>query len=389
MKRYLSILLLFAILISLCGCKQSAPTQSTDAPSTDTPTPPTEEKVEISQKPMYALSLIPVNESTPAKDGGTLFVYSHQNITLTLPEPEVADKIIMDFLGRMDRAESYKNTLITDSLEEIYATLNRTLSYQLNFVPARFDNNILSLSGTEAIYVGGIHADLIGQFATYDLLSGNLLSLPDILHEGITADTLYPLVIAALEKEKADNSLWDGYENVVKEQFENGLLNYDAWYLSNEGLCFRYDPYAIAPYVSGPISAEIPYTDLLNILRDEYFPAETDRTNGEVKAELFSVESQSEYTQFTEVILSKEGTNILLYADGAVTDVSIQSFSNSDDPIYGNNTPVVFAAYTLTPGDAIMVALDPTQTSLRISYKSGNETITKDLKIENGNIQFQ
>ena len=388
MKRYLSTLIILTMLLTLCGCKQSTPTQLATEPSTEPPTTPTEEKVEISQKPMYALSLIPINETTPAKDGGTLFVYSHQNIALILPEPEVADKIIMDFLGRMDRAESYKNTLITDGLEEIYTTLNRTLSYQLNFVPARFDNSILSLSGTEAIYVGGIHADLIGQFATYDLLSGNVLSLPDILHEGITADTLYPLVIAALEKDKTNNSLWDGYENVVKEQFENGLLNYDAWYLSDNGLCFHYDPYAIAPYVSGPITAEIPYADLLNILRDEYFPTETDYTTGEIKTQKFSVVNQNDFTQFAEVKLSDSGTNILLYPEGAVTNVTIHANFVANEPIYGNNQPVIFKAFTLTPGDAIMITLDPKQTQLRINYRSGNQTVSKTLIDETHN-QFQ
>ena len=388
MKRYLSMLVLFAILFSLCSCKESKPAQSTATPSTAAPTSPEKEQIEISQKPMYALSLIPINEETPAKDGGTLFVYGHQNIELILPEPEVADKIIMDFLGRMDRAESYKNTLITDNMEEIYATLDRTLSYQLNFVPARFDNSILSLSGTEAIYVGGIHADLIGQFATYDLLSGNVLRLPDILHEGITADTLYPLVIAALEKDKANNSLWDGYENLVEEQFENGLLNYDAWYLSDNGLCFHYDPYAIAPYVSGPISAEIPYSDLVNILRDEYFPTETDYTIGEIKAEKFSVVNQNDFTQFAEVRLSDSGSNILLYPEGAVTNITIHASFVTNEPIYGNNEPVIFKAFTLTPGDAIMITLDPTQTRLRINYQSGNQTVSKTLLDETQN-QFQ
>lgn len=388
MKRYLSTLLIITMLITLCGCKERAPTQMTTVPSTDSPTTPTEDQVEIIQKSMYALSLIPINETTPAKDGGTLFVYSHQNIALILPEPEVADKIIIDFLGRMDRAESYKNTLITDGLEEIYTTLDRTLSYQLNFVPTRFDNSILSLSGTEAIYLGGIHADLIGQFATYNLLTGNVLSLPDILHEGVSADTLYPLVIAALEKDKDENSLWDGFENVVKEQFEGGLLNFDAWYLSDSGLCFHYDPYAIAPYVSGPISAEIPYANLLNILRDEYFPTETDYTTGEIKTQKFSVLNQNDFTQFAEVRLSNSGSNILLYPEGAVTNVTIYASFAGNEPIYGNNEHVIFKAFTLTPGDAIMITLDPTKTQLRINYQSGNATVSKTLINETNN-QFQ
>lgn len=388
MKRYLSTLLIITMLITLCGCKERAPTQMTTVPSTDSPTTPTEDQVEILQKSMYALSLIPINETTPAKDGGTLFVYSHQNIALILPEPEVADKIIIDFLGRMDRAESYKNTLITDGLEEIYTTLDRTLSYQLNFVPTRFDNSILSLSGTEAIYLGGIHADLIGQFATYDLLTGNVLSLPDILHEGVSADTLYPLVIAALEKDKGENNLWDGFENVVKEQFEGGLLNFDAWYLSDSGLCFHYDPYAIAPYVSGPISAEIPYANLLNILRDEYFPTETDYTTGEIKTQKFSVLNQNDFTQFAEVRLSNSGSNILLYPEGAVTNVTIYASFAGNEPIYGNNEYVIFKAFTLTPGDAIMITLDPTKTQLRINYQSGNATVSKTLINETNN-QFQ
>ena len=140
----------------------------------------------------------------------------------------------------------------------------------------------------------------------------------------------------------------------------------------------NFAPYEIAPYSSGTIHATIPYEKLTGILDDKYFPAEKETAAGTLYAELFSEDAAKKHTQFAEVILNNSGDKVLLHTDHYIQDLQIISGSWSADDSTFIPENVVFAAYGLTVGDAIMLETEfaPTAPTIQIRYTTHEKTIT-------------
>jgi len=379
MRKLLTVTLAFALLFSIAGCKkqpsannttnnQQNPTQQDPIQETAPEVTLPQENIVVEQKPMYAVSFAPQTKEAKDDTGKVRFRYFYQNISLILPETGVADRIILDYLSRMDQTAQYAESLLTESMLEEYDNMNSPFMYYVKYTPKRFDTTILSMHENAMIQSGGIHPNTYGHFTTYDLLSGKSLKLSDILSEGITAEALADTVISSLSDTEG---FWPDYKETIHGLFEIGPEKYELWYFSETGLCFHFDPYILASYSAGPITAEIPYSELTGILRDEFFPAEKDSYSGSLVAEKFTVDTQENFTQYAEVVLAENGTKVLLSADGAITDITIKAETAASDS-------TVMAVQSLTPGDAIMVEFAP-GAKLFISYRSGNQHETKTL----------
>ena len=388
MRKLLAIILAATMLLTIVACKkqtkpgpvtQPSPTQATPTdpstqPGTEGSTP--SENPTVLQKPMYAISLVPQTETATDSNNTVRFKYTHQNISLVLPEPEVADRIILDYLNRMDRADQYAQTLRTEILRDEYKDSGVPFMYNVSYTPMRFDSMLLSMLETDIEYMGWIHPNDYSHGVTYDLLTGETLKLSDVLCDNVTVESI---AAAAISKVSSQDGLWPNYDEIIQDSFVVGLEKYDCWYFSENGLCFCFDPYLLAPYAAGPITIEIPYEALLGTLRDEYFPAEKDTYKGNLIAKPFTADSFGEFTQFSEVVLVENGTKILLSAENAITNISIQTIDKNNV-----NGPTVMAVQSLTPGDAIMIEFDPNTTKLLINYLSNGEYVAKSITV-NGN----
>lgn len=378
MKKLLSLALVFVIIFTLFGCrKKSQDTESSQLEITQ-PSAMQTPIIDIQQKPMYAISLVPQTTEVKDTEGNIRFRYTYQNLTLVLPEPEVADKIILDYLSKMDASDAYALTLQEDSLDPGYDSLlanHLPLYYNIAYTPSRFDANILSFKTLEVVHTGGVHAAYNSHATTYSLLTGNTLNLTDILNSNVSSKELASAVI---EKLSVNNELWPNYKDIVNELFDVEPDKLDCWYFTDTGLAFQFDPYVLAPFSSGVVEAEIPYSELVGTLKDEYFPAEKDSYSGKLIAEKFTVESQAQFTQFAEVILAQGGTKILLSAEDAITDITIQI-----QDIASGITNTVMAVQALTPGDALMVEFDASATTLLITYRNGDLLETKNIAYNN------
>lgn len=390
MKNTLLTLLTIGMLLSISGCSLpvSSDIQATITSPTDEPASATTEQTreEFKQKPMIAVALPIVDEAEHAEDGTTIFRYSYPNMSLIVADPEVADNVIVDFLNRIDQTTEHASQIL-DAAKSAYTGSSQWTPYlcQIGYDPMRIDPGVLSLMGSYTTYSGTAHPERSYLSVNYDLVTGNVLSLDDILTGASATDTLYPYIIQDLNLQKDEKSLYEGFEATVKEQFDRDSTSVDSWYLSQTGLCFYFSPYEIAPYASGIITAEIPYNKLTGILNDAYFPSETQCGSSNVTVEPFIEQDLDRFTQFSEVVLDTSGNKILLHTEGAVTHIQIEKgFWNADGTVF---TPAqaVFSAYSLTPGDAIMVesALSDTLPNLRLSYNTADGTVSYYIALSN------
>lgn len=379
MKKFLLWMLILSLVASLMGCKVPAPPATEPTTQASEPTETTAPAPVVLQSPMIAISLPMVTQTETGKTGDVIFYRTYQNISLTLPESEVADKIILDFLNRTDTEADSLGVLESAKEMEADGIGPLPLWTRISYAPMRVDKTVISLYGSNSEYVGGAHSNFTFVSVTYDLTTGKALSLDAVLQEDITSEKLLQPILDALAPQ--NDALFEGYEKTVETILSKELTTYSDWYLSPTGLCFYYSPYELGPFASGDIVAEIPYEKLAGILKDAYFPAEKDVSQGSLIHEDFEKADLTRFSQLAEVNLSQAGGKLLLYTDSRIEDVRMEAEATYVENTGYMETYTVFAAEALTPGDAIVLQASEGST-LTFTYTANGETVTETLVTE-------
>jgi hypothetical protein len=294
---------------------------------------------------------------------------------LIVPDPDVANAVIVDFLNRINSTATTADALRAQAKKDYADSFLWEEPYQcqITYSPMRMDHGILSIYGSNFSFTGGNRPDVSYLAANYDLITGQTLYLTDIFTSDSWAQTIIPLVLESLFTIKDNAQLYDDYEKTVTTHFNSDLSKNEQWYFSQTGLCFFFPPYEIAPYASGTVLAEIPYEKLTGVLNSAYFPAERDSASGSVNIQNFEEANLNDFTQISELILDAQGKMLLLHTDSSIQDIRI-TVSNLAE---GRMESAVFAAYTLTPGDAIMVQLPANSDKVTLYYTSGGNSISQ------------
>lgn len=390
MKQTLSLILALCLCFTLAACGSdpepttvptAEPATDPTVPSTDTPTEPIQtdntEQTGVTVEygiPMTAISITEETEITTGKNDTPVFEYTYQNIRLVLPDSEMAMDLTLDILNRIDGTRDAANDLMNDAVAENPAY---PYTFSIIYEPQRLDSGVLSLFGRQSIYSGGsvFHA---GHGMTYDLTTGEALTLADVLEDSVTADVICPLVIDAIRALPEEYYIFDDFETTVEDRFAVDFRPDAGWHLSDEGLCFTFLPYEVAPNSTGFVHALIPYEKLSGILKDAYFPAERVTPDGELEISAFLEENADSYDQFAELNLDRTGGSYLLHSTGLIYDLVIETgYWNMDGTVF---TPekTVFAAGSLIPSDAVKIQTDipDGMPHLRITYTGANGRVT-------------
>ena len=381
MKKVCTSILLFCILLGLAACATTPTTEpSTEpptAPSVSEPTTP-QPSEPPAQAPMFSISLPIIQHKTNHQDGTVLFTLTYQDLSLILPDPDVAEKVIIHYLNHLDTVDREAQNICA-AAESNYHGQTQWHPYSCTSLcdVKRIDNNVLSLHGSYSSYNGTSHPTHITQSINYNLITGDSLALDTVLADSSAVDHIRQLLIARLRDMQKDTQLYPDFADIITDLL--GFGDFSNWYFSEEGLCFCFSPYEIAPYTSGIIEVAIPYSQLQGILDDAYFPMEW-AYEGNVSVELFNQTDIDRFTQTSELTLHPEGEQILLHSGNtAVSNVIIEYGAVSTEGTRFVPEATIFACATLTPGDAVLmnVSLSDVSPVLRITYRSGTQTITK------------
>ncbi len=388
MKRLLILLCVGCMVLSMAACSpvSDLPVETTAMPNPETTvtdagnetTEPSSPTVgDAAQMPMSAISLPVVSESKAAADGVEIFRYTYPNISITLPDPDVADKVIVNFLNRVDATRTNAEQICAMA-ETAYRSSEHWTPYQcvVSYTPMRMDLSVLSLLSTHTSFSGSSHPETVYETVNYDLITGDPLSIYNIIDFESNSDTLDQLVTDALRTQEADKYLFDDYAETVSDLLSGTKID-SRWYFNSDGLCFFFAPYEIAPYSSGLITAVLPYSELVGIVSDPFFPAERDGASGEVLLQSFSDENAQQFSQIAELVIEPDTDRVLLYTDHLIYDVQVEYGTWSASGAVFSKQYTVFCATSLTPGDALMIeaSFADTLPCLRVRYQSnGAET---------------
>lgn len=387
MKKMLCLVMIVMMLLTGCQPPFKSPAEDVTVPietlpvHTEAPvqipdqTIPKAEPVVYQQQPMYAISM-PIMTETVSDNGSVIFQHNYQNMHLMIPDEDIADCIIVDYLNRMDG--------VTAVVEEFAGNAQIQFSnddhwmphyYDVYYNPTRIDSEVLSLWGISSSYTGSRPVQTCSSI-NYSLLNGDVLTLGSILRHIDSKAMLIGLVIQKAEIIKEEKQLFDDYADYIKERFDKEESFDEDWYFTRTGLSFYFSPYEIAPYSSGIVTLEVPYEELRGIIANEFFPPEKEVLEGQINAQLLSEIDTSSFTQLPKITLNESGESFLLYADGAISDVQIEIGTWNEDGSVFFPTSTVFAAVSITPGDGIIVQafIPDTMPSIRITYANGAET---------------
>lgn len=376
MKKLFSVILAICLLLSFAACKRknkkpadnsTNPTNPVAGAQTPTYNPPME-----TDDTLVSVSVPAVTENTTHTDGTVLFQYTYQSMSLVLNEPQVADKIILDFLNRVDSTSA-----TADSTKEMAKSAYNGSSnwvpylYHVTYSPTRIDHKVLSLFGNNVVFSGAGHPERTCVSASYDLLSGDILTLASIMNKDATVQQFLNLVLDELSKVAKDKYLYDNYKSTVQNRFINTDPAHDEhWYFSQTGLCFYFAPYEIAPYSSGVITVEIPYQKLTKLIHEAYLPLARNTTDGKIQVTPFEQINLNQFSHIAEIVTEKDAKMYMIQSNMAVQDVRIEYTDKS-------NSYTVFAAYNLIPGHGIMIqGNNETLKNMKISYSTGKQTLT-------------
>lgn len=372
MKKILIFPLVAALIFSAAGCGKTENKPETTAPETTDTIIGEDIDVAVKQRPLAAVSVPATITEETDSEGNVLFRQVSQHIQLTIADPEVAEKVKLEFLNRVDQtarsAEQLRQQAISQPGEQPY-------EYALRYEPKRIDQGILSLYGVETTFDGKSHPNYHCVSANYELITGEPLTIGSILVHENALPSLRALLLAQLSAISKDTLLWDNYKDTVTKRFEGDMSLDESWFFSENGLCFYFDPYDIASYASGIIIAEIPYEKLTGIMADEFFPAEPEATDGTITVTPKSDADLSQVSQIAELILEPEAESYMLMTDTAVQNLCIIQ----TDPVTGENYQV-FAMQQLTSEDALRIQVsDEIAAQLSYSYISDDASHTAPL----------
>lgn len=381
MKKFLSLTLCLLFLLSMDGCSIFNDTEETTIPAqNDTIAQSVPDHTETTPnipytEPLIAVAVPQSKEEFSAEDGTCIFTYTNQDMVLTMDDAAVADIITADFLSRNDFSSAAQDVL--DAAKAAYSGQDdwSAYFYELFYSPIRLDQQVLSLLGSEIVYNGTPRSVNTSVSVTYDLITGKALTLQDVLKSNYSAENLIKLILEAVKQYSEQGILFTDYEYIISDLFSTNTPM-DRWYLSDKGLCFYFTPYEIAPNTAGTVTAEIPYSALTDLLKDEYFPAESDSYTGTVTVTK-ATDINMDNMEFTEVILDNQGQEFVIQSLGTALNVRVTVGNWGNDKLSFQPRYTVYAATAITEGQAVVVqAATEHLPALVISY---NDTFNEPL----------
>lgn len=368
MKKYLLFFLCSILILSGCG-----PVQQQDAPTI--PASPPTVAAEAQQRPgdteLYAVSVPATSEVFQADDGTQLYTYTAQHMQLILPNEDAADKIVLDFLNRVDACSlDAQNLLETAEISYDPQEPWYPYFYQILYSPTRIDQGALSLFGSQSSYSGGMHGSVSCVAVNYDITTGDCLTLGSIMHMDADKADFAEKIIEKLREHAEKYGLFEDYEAGVYSRLSGDESLYEDFYFTQTGLCFFFSPYEIAPYASGIISVEIPYSELTGLIYDGYFPAEREQINGVMHVGSFMQTDMEQFNDMAEVTLVTGEEILVAYPEGTVEDIRIVAAAN------GINRPdyTVFAALRMSDQNAVVLSLAQSDIEMMsLTYWTGSK----------------
>ena len=371
-----ALLLCPALVLSLTACSnepasEEATAEPTEAVSEITVSPEAEAAGEPSSA-APSVSVSCVSESLYTDDGATLLL----DFSCTYPgvfwqgHEEVSDAVNAalteqydDFVLGGEQSEyniTGKENYLAAAKESFaaYQSEGNTDSFtpyalQRETTVTRLDGNVLSLVYDDTTDMGGAHGYTGRCGYSYDMQTGDVIALEDLLAEGKDSATFLTeaaeqLADLSRRGEYYSCSFYDGYEEQLSD-----LLRAGNWYFSDEGLVVIANPYEIAPYADGLLEFTLTYDWLrYHDVSEKYLPEES-TADGTLTGEIREDAEGAAY--YWDNNTNATGSCVWFTADGAVENISVHAVSYAEYSNVFSEGGTRFSVNRLEDGESICI----------------------------------
>ncbi len=313
MKRIISVLLCCVMLGTLCACQHVIDFEKR------TPVP------QFDMMASYSFT-----DAELADDNGNAYYKQRLGqVQISSKDEHAAERInasLAELYVKFRADAEYTQRVAEDQTEGELVEL----SYRCTPSVTRCDTRALSIVFDVSQDVGGLHADFTRISRSYNADSGELLSLADIAKNEEQLKTFiknYVIGLAAGDeyKENGESILFDDFETSIGELVDAG----SNWYLNDEGLVVYANPYDIAPYSSGVLLFEIPYSALEEFLSTDLTRVDYEGENGMILADNGFTVDRDSLRILDTVTVDAEGQSVVLSAEETVYNVRVYTESRT------------------------------------------------------------
>lgn len=138
--------------------------------------------------------------------------------------------------------------------------------YGMNYKLMYASTRILSLEAESYDWQGSAHPNTWTSSYCFDVTTGDLLYLADILtNEEEARKIVSQHILDTITKDPYKDALLDDYESYVSD-----VLTENTFYLNDKGLVVICNPYMVTAYVAGTIEVVVPYEELKDVMNEKY-----------------------------------------------------------------------------------------------------------------------
>lgn len=206
------------------------------------------------------------------KNGNLLLTVTSNIPIVAILDNEKASQKINNYYEESQKKQEEK---IKEYLE--YATDNFTLlntdqvkywnGYGLGdtYSSERVDHTVLSIVDDTYEYAGGAHPNTTRTAQNFDTVTGDILTLKDVLtDEKKGIEFINDYLLKKMKESEDKEGFFEDYESSVKD-----ILTDQTWYFSDEGFVVISNVYIVSPYAAGIHEYVIPYSEF-PYLKEKY-----------------------------------------------------------------------------------------------------------------------
>ena len=185
---------------------------------------------------------------------------------------------------------------------------------------ARLDDAVASFRYSDYAFTGGVHGYTAEHGMSYDMVSGEQLSLASLTHdEWALREVCRQYLIEVLEDENLvyKNGLFPDYKNYLDVMLKN-------WVFTESGLQFIAQPYVMAAYAVGTIRITVPYARIAHVLDEKWMPAQRTYENTTVTVDV----ADGPQTGLTDFVISEMGMPLVVTVNGTIYDFSVEGVNS-------------------------------------------------------------
>ena len=374
MKKLLAVIIVFALMFTLCACNTSVvidgleklgeielpPLPGEEAEESEAEpaeTEPTAEPLPVEEVPetnefepanrvIVSISKTTLQHFAPDDGAKLLLTFAYDRPIVSIEGRDDAAHKINDFTAfleeehytGMDGEEytGYGFYGMIEQAEDNYRYVHDTgADLPIEYASSRAvdvlraDTNVLSLVYNDYVYTGGAHGNFGDRAYVFDTESGERLAIEDLCADyAALSDALTDYMANAAENDEEvsmridPNLIADGD---YKSAFAT-LLRAGSWYLSCEGLVIFSDVYEFGSYAQGAIKFVVPYEELEGLIDAKWIPA-----NVSGGCELSVVDKPAEGTEILDMInVDENGRTFYVVIDGIAGQLKLAGVQYAD-----------------------------------------------------------